>query len=333
MRIEGAARVPAAARSVSWRVPAAVCLLVIAVLLPFGLNNYWLRLITTGLMFGGLAHALNLMVGLAGWPALGNVVFFGLGGYGTAVLSTRLGAPPLVAIAFGAVLASMCALAASRAMLSLRGSHFLMATVALNYAVLEFVVVAKGLTNGPQGITLAPLFDGPPDVVYRMFFYLFLAVVGVSTLVLLAMRGSRLGYGLLAIKGNEDAALMLGVPVFRYKAVAWAVSAALSGLIGGIYAYWVGFIDPRTVFDLGISLEVFLMVLLGGRLIVVGPIVGALAYEIIAVSAWGRFQEARLAVLGALLVGLVVFLPGGVPDLLDRLTTFRSRLRSRRDAP
>jgi branched-chain amino acid transport system permease protein len=137
------------------------------------------------------------------------------------------------------------------------------------------------------------------------------------------LRRSRLGYGLLAIKGNEDAALMLGVPTFRYKAVAWAASAALSGIIGGVYAFWIGYIDPESVFDLLISLTVILMVLLGGRLLVLGPIIGALAYEIVDVVAWREFNEARLAALGIALVLIVRFVPGGLPEIYDHIARFR----------
>jgi branched-chain amino acid transport system permease protein len=155
--------------------------------------------------------------------------------------------------------------------------------------------------------------------VYTVFYFIFLAVLAISSVVLLVLRRSRLGYGLLAIKGNEDAAMMLGVPAFRYKAVAWALSAGLTGVIGGIYAFWIGYIDPDSVFDLLISLTVILMVLLGGRLLILGPLMGALAYTIVDVLAWREFNEARLAALGILLAVVVRFVPGGLPELYDHL--------------
>jgi branched-chain amino acid transport system permease protein len=100
-------------------------------------------------------------------------------------------------------------------MLSLRGSYFLMATVALNFAMLELTQVGRALTNGPQGLTLDPVVTGSPQSVYTTFYFVFLAALGFSSVVLLLLRRSRLGYGLLAIKGNEDAALM---PVSRPSA-------------------------------------------------------------------------------------------------------------------
>lgn len=285
--------------------------------LPFVVGNFWLRVATSTLMFAGLGHAMQIMIGLAGWPALGNVVFFGVGAYGAALSHLHFDLPFPVAALVGGAVASLVSLVASRAMLSLRGSYFLMATVALNFAVYELTLVSRDLTNGARGLTLAPVVSGTPQFVYTVFFYSFLAIVVISSVVLLLLRRSRLGHGLLAIKGNEDAALMLGVPDFRYKASAWAISAAISGVIGGMYAFWIGYIDPESVFDLLISLAVILMVLLGGRLLVAGPLIGALIYQVIDIVAWRELNEARLAALGLALVVIVRFLPGGLPELAD----------------
>jgi branched-chain amino acid transport system permease protein len=323
---------PRPSRTVPWKVVAVLVLAVALIVLPFGVGNFWLRTLTTTLMFAGLGHAMQLMVGLAGWPALGNVVFFGVGAYTAGLLSLRADVPPPIAIALGGIVAGAVALAAARAMLALRGSYFLMATVALNFAMLELVLVARDITNGAQGLTLQPVVTGSPQTVYLAFYFIFLATLGASSLVIALVRRSRLGHGLLAIKGNEDAALMLGIPAFRYKAVAWGASAALSGVIGGIYAFWIGYIDPESVFDLLISLTVILMVLLGGRLLILGPIIAAFAYEVVDVVAWRELNEARLAALGLALVVVVRFLPGGLPELVDHLARLR-RARSPDEVP
>ena len=314
-----------------WRLPLLVVIAALVIVLPFGLGNFWVRVMTTGLMFAGLGLAMQIMIGLAGWPALGNVVFFGVGAYAASLAHLRADLPIYLAIPLGGFIAALVALVAARAMLSLRGSYFLMATVALNFAMLELTMVARAITNGPQGLTLPPAISGSPQFVYTFFYFVFLAVLTLSAVVLLLLRRSRLGYGLLAIKGNEDAALMLGVPTFRYKAIAWALSAGLTGIVGGVYAFWIGYIDPESVYDLLISLAVILMVLLGGRLLIVGPVVGALAYEFVDVVAWREFNEARLAVLGIALVLVVRLLPGGIPELYDHLTRYRSARASRQE--
>jgi len=323
--VAGAAAEPSGTgrRAVPWRAILLAIIVAGLILVPFGLGNFWLRVTTTMLMFAGLGHAMQLMIGLAGLPALGNIVFFGVGAYAAALLTLRVGLPPPVAIGLGGAVAAAVGLATSRAMLSLRGSYFLMATVALNFALLELVQVTREWTNGPQGLTLPSIVSGSPQTVYLTFYFLFLAVLGASSLLIVLIRRSRLGYGLLAIKGNEDAALMLGIPAFRYKAMAWCASAALSGVIGGIYAMWIGYIDPESVFDLLISLTVILMVLLGGRLLILGPILGAFAYELVDVIAWRELNEARLAGLGIALVVVVRYLPGGLPELVDHVRRWR----------
>lgn len=314
----------------SWLV---VGLLVAGLLaVPFVAGNFWLRVATTALMYAGLGHAMQLMVGLAGWPALGNVVFFGVGAYTAGLLNLNAGVPVVFAIPIGGVVAAIVSVAASRAMLSLRGSYFLMATVALNFARLELVMVARDITNGPRGLTLDPVVSGSPQTVYQTFYLIFLGVLGASSLLIALVRRSRLGYGLLAIKGNEDAALMLGIPSFRYKALAWAASAALSGVIGGIYAFWIGYIDPESVFDLLVSLTVILLVLLGGRLLILGPILAAFAYELVDVTAWRELNEARLAALGIALVIVVRYLPGGLPELADHIGRWRRPAASTAEA-
>lgn len=302
----------------------------VLVLLPWLVGNFWLRVSTTALMVAALALALNLMVGLAGYPALGNMVFFGVGGYVTALLAANLHMTPAVAIALGSLAAAGYALLASRAMLSLRGSYFLMATVALNFMTLELVVVLRGITRGARGVTVPPLVTGDPSTVYDTFYFLFLALLAVAAIVLLVVRRSRLGLGLLAIKGNEDAAMMLGVPTFRYKAVAWALSAALTGAVGALHAYWIGFIDPDASFDLISSLEVFLVTLLGGPMLVLGPIVASFLYQVAGVVAWSNFTEAHLAVLGILIVVVVMYLPGGLPELPVKARAVVARIREGR---
>lgn len=320
------------ASRVGWRVPLIVAFCAVMLVLPFVLGNFWLRVMTTALMFAGMGHGMQMIFGLAGWPALGNVVFFGVGAYAAALLNLRADVPALLAVPLGGVAAALVALVAARAMLSLRGSYFLMATVALNAAMLELTQVGRALTNGPQGLTLDPVVSGSPQFVYQTFYFIFLAAVGLSAGLLLLLRHSRLGYGLLAIKGNEDAALMLGIPSFRYKAIAWAASAGVTGVIGGIYAFWIGYIDPESAFDLLISLAVILMVLLGGRLLVFGPIIGAFLYELVDVVAWRELNEARLAALGIALVIIVRFLPGGLPELSDHVARLVRRRPVREEA-
>ena len=321
-------------RLIAGRAGLIVAALIVLAVTPYWLDNYWLRIVTSALMFGAMAQALNCLVGLVGYPSLGNVVFFGVGAYTAAILGEREILSPVLSIVAGGLVAGLYALLAARAMLGLRGSYFLMATVALNGLTLEVAIVARDLTGGTLGLRAPALLIGTPAEVYQAFYFIFLGLVAVSTVVLLTMRRSKLGFGLLAIRGNEDAAEALGVPTFRYKTIAWTASALLTGWVGGVYAYWIGFVDPDAVFDLVLSLMVFLMVLIGGRWLVIGPLIGAGMIEYLDVTAWSRFSELHLGVVGLGIVALVTFLPGGISELpakhsLDRFRRRRVAARAR----
>jgi branched-chain amino acid transport system permease protein len=316
-------------RLVAGRAGLIVAALIVLAVAPYGLDNYWLRVLTTALMFGAMAQALNCLVGLAGYPSLGNVVFFGVGAYAAAILGEREILSPVLSIVAGGLVAAVYALLTARAMLGLRGSYFLMATVALNGLTLEIAVVARDLTGGTLGLRAPALLIGTPAEVYQAFYFIFLGLVAVSSIVLLALRRSKLGFGMLAIRGNEDAAEALGVPTFRYKTVAWTASALLTGWVGGVYAYWIGFVDPDAVFDLVLSLMVFLMVLIGGRWLVIGPLIGAGIIQYLDVTAWSRFSELHLGVVGLVIVLLVTFLPGGISELPAKVRLSRDWFRRR----
>jgi branched-chain amino acid transport system permease protein len=311
------------------RIGLLVAAILVLAVVPFGLDNYWLRVLTTALMFGAMAQALNCLVGLAGYPSLGNVVFFGVGAYAAAILGDREVLSPPLAIMAGGIVAGLYALLTARAMLGLRGSYFLMATVALNGLTLEVAIVARELTGGTLGLRAPALLIGSPAEVYQTFYFIFLGLVAVSSIVLFTLRRSKLGFGMLAIRGNEDAAEALGVPTFWYKTVAWTASAVLTGWVGGVYAYWIGFVDPDAVFDLVVSLMVFLMVLIGGRWLVIGPLIGAGIIQYLDVTAWSRFSEWHLGVVGLVIVLLVTFLPGGISELPARFKQTVDRFRRR----
>lgn len=294
---------------------------------PLALNNYWLRIVTTALMFGALGQALNVIVGLTGYPALGNVVFFGVGAYVAAILSGRDIMSPLLALLVAGPAAGAFALLVARAMLSLRGAYFLMATVALNGLVQQIALVTGDLTHGPRGLNVPALVTGDSDFVYASYLYLFMGLVALCSLVLVGLRRTRMGFGMLAIRGNENAAQALGIPTFRYKTIAWVLSAMLTGWIGACYAYWLVFIDPATVFDLLLSLTALLMVLIGGRWLVLGPILGAALIEYLDVTAWSKSTELHEGILGLAIVVLVVFLPGGVSEVPAQIRKRLSRIR------
>ncbi len=152
------------------------------------------------------------------------------------------------------------------------------------------------------------------------FFYLMLAILAGATLVNWWLSASRFGYGLIAIREDEDAAGAMGINAPLYKTIAFALSGTFAGLAGGVFAYWITFIDPDAVFKMSTTVQMIIMAVLGGSGTVLGPLLGA--FLLSSVSEVLATQLATLAELfyGVIIVLVVLFMPKGLFDLIRRRT-------------
>ena len=280
-------------------------------LLPSLVSLYWLRVVTGMLMLAVVAQGINIMAGFIGYPAFGNVVFFGLGAYGTGIAMSSLGQPLAVGVALGVGAAAILALVVGALLLRLRGHYFAIATLGLNEAISAVVANLTWVTGGGTGLSL-PVVDGTAAEIAHASYFRFLALCGLSVLVALFLRRSRFGYACRAIRANEEAAESAGVPTLLVKTIAWLISAVLTAVAGGFYARWVGFIEPPAVFDMSISVKAFVMFLIGGAGTVFGPLIGAVAIEGITTAAWSHLLKAHLLVLGITIMLVVLVLPQGI---------------------
>jgi branched-chain amino acid transport system permease protein len=263
-----------------------------------------------------LATNLNVMIGYAGYINFGNIVFFGLGGYICVDLVTRGGWPLIAAALAAGVAVSLIALVFGAAILRLRGAFFALATIGVNEAVRQTVTNFEPW-GGATGIYLsfdayAPL-GGPVAALWLVY----LLLVGVMVLSLLAsytIKISKFGLGLLAIGQNEDAAGVLGVRTPRLKALAYSASAFFPAVAGGLYFFKSGIIEPTGAFDLTLSIEAIVMVMLGGYGTVTGPLVGAFVYEELRgyLLTSPTVSQLQLVIAGLLLLAMVLFAPGGL---------------------
>jgi branched-chain amino acid transport system permease protein len=269
-----------------------------------------------------LASNLNLMIGYAGYVNFGNIVFFGLGGYISVYLVDAWQWPVMAAALVGGCVVSVLALLFGLGILRLRGAFFALATIGVNEAIRQFVANFEPW-GGATGIYLsidayAPL-GGPMQALWTAYFGM-VALMGASLFLSYAIRNSKFGLGLLAIGQNEDAAAVLGVPTPRYKALVYSVSAFLPALAGGLYFFKSGIIEPTGAFNLSLSIEAIVMVMLGGQGTVIGPAIGAFLYEelrgLLLVSE--TFSHFQLVVAGSLLLVIVLFVPGGLMGLIHR---------------
>jgi branched-chain amino acid transport system permease protein len=300
-------------------VAAAAAILVVA--LPLLVSGYWVRVATTVLMYVALTAAYNIIAGYAGYPALGNVVFFGLGAYTAGVGMTAAGLPIAVALLLGGVVPVLYAVALGVPILRTRGHYFVMATIGVNEATREMIANLDRWTEGSRGITL-PLLDLEPRASSMLFYGLMLALAAGTVVTTAVVARTRLGYGWRAIRANEQAAVAMGVDATRYKVAAWALSACFTGLTGAVYALWTTFIEPAGVFSVLIVVKFTVMLLLGGQGTVLGPVIGAVVVEVLSTLVWGEFPHLHLGIFGVLVVVIVLFVPSGIMDLFTRRWSF-----------
>lgn len=300
----------------------ALALLVLALLLllaaPLLAGAYWLRVLSTIFMYAVIAQGINLMAGYTGYPAFGNVVFFGLGAYTTAVLMVKLNLSFALAAIAGTLLCPLMALAVGPPLLRLKGHYFAIATLGLNEAVKEIVANATTLTGGGMGLSL-PIPSGSAAANAAMFYWLFLAVMLAGTWITWEFSRRRLGLACRAIRDNETKAEAAGLFTTRYKTVTWMISAALTGAVGSINAYWLTYIDAPSTFDMAIAVKAFVIFLLGGAATVFGPIVGAFLVEMLATLTWSKLLNWHLGALGLLIMLVVLCFPDGLRVGLRRL--------------
>jgi len=301
-------------------------------------QSYLLHVLSLISIYTILAVGLNLLMGYAGQVSLGHAAFYGLGAYTSAILtagpSLAQHLSPLLALPIGIVLTAAVALLIGMPCLRLRGHYLAMATLGFGWIVYIVMRQWSNVTGGISGLTDIPklavgglVFDS--DV---KWFYL-TVVSAVLTMVLSAnIIRSRVGRALRALHGSENAAATLGVNVAYYKVLVFVIAAALAAFAGSLYAHKVNFISPNS-FGFLISVELVVMVVVGGMASVWGAVVGAttitLLFEWLADlgQEYPAFQDMNGVAYGLILVVVMVFLPAGLTvgtrDLL--LRWFRRR--------
>jgi branched-chain amino acid transport system permease protein len=300
------------------RVALALCMALLA-LAPLTMSGYWLRLLTNVFMLAIMAESVNLITGFTGYPALGNVVFFGVGAYAQGVLMQHAKLPFLAGLPLAGLTAALYAFLLGFAVLRTKGHYFLMATLGVMEATREVVNNLGGWTGGEQGLFF-PVTTFTPQELNRFFYYVMGGTLVLCVATCWWVVRSRVGYAIRAIKASEAAAGVLGIPTTFYKTLSWAISAGFTGLSGAIYGYWATFIEPRAVFDVLLAVKFFVMMLLGGPGTILGPVFGAFALEISSDVIWSWFPEWQLAILGATLILVILLIPNGVAAFLrDRL--------------
>ena len=266
-----------------------------------------------------LATSWSILSGYAGYFSFGHGAFFGAGMYTTATLTARFGVPFLATLPLAALVAALLAAGIGAVVFRvkrLRGELFGLLTLAITF-VLATIVLNTPIDGGPgvylSSVPVPRLMPSPTGTIYLLG--LVLAIVALATAR--AVSRSRLGLGLFAIHDDEDAAEVKGVPTFRYKLIAFAISAAIAGAAGGIQAIYVGYVTVGETFAITVPLYVVLMSILGGTRQWLGPAAGA---TIITASLYA-FTSGESAVIGRAVVAfamilVILFVPDGIVPAL-----------------
>lgn len=288
---------------------------------PLVVSNSYLRYVgVLTVMYMVLSTSWNLMGGFTGYISLGHVAFFGIGAYTAGLFVLRLDVPNIPAVLLAGVVVGLMGAAIGYVALRVRGSSFVIVTIALVYMGGLLVQGWGSLTNGSSGLTIPSGFDGARVDLHRFYHWHFSVLLLVVLSLWWFIDRSKFGMGLKAVREDEDKAQSLGVPTASFKLVAFTLSAAFTGLGGGLYASWFGFLDPIFAFQILISSQIVLMALLGGMRTLWGPVLGAVILIPSTEYFLVRFGETQLHLIASgLLLGVVVLLmPDGIIPMVKR---------------
>lgn len=274
------------------------------------------------LMYVALASSLNILLGYTGYVNFGHIVFWGLGGYLGFYLMSALKLPLYVAVIGGGAFAGVLAFLLGSAILRLRGAYFALATIGINEAARAFVSNFAPF-GGPTGMSLNfqvyTDYGGAMQALW-ITYWAMLALALIAVTLSFSIKSSKFGLGLMAIRENESTAEVIGVVTPRAKTWAYVLSAIIPGMVGVLFFFKNGNVEPGDAFRLHTSIEIIVMLMLGGQGTLLGPVLGAAGYErlrgLLLISP--VFKNIQLAVAGVLLLVIVLFIPAGIVGWIRR---------------
>jgi len=292
--------------------------------LPIG--NYQLHIIIIGCIYAVMVLSLNLITGYVGELSLGNVAFFGVGAF-TSALLTLGGVSFWVSFLAAGMVAGIFGSLIGYITLKLRGAYFVIVTLAFAEILRLIDTNWTSLTNGPMGLSNIPLPEIHIPYLLNItfsdkihFYYLSLGLLLLALYVVYRLVNSRIGRAWVSIRENEDLAKSIGINAFNYALLAFVVGAIFTGLGGSVYAHYMSFIGPD-VFSFSITVSMLIMLIMGGKGTIIGPIIGAFVFT--ALPEYLRIAQLyRLSILGIILIFAVIFLPAGIVSMPKRIISF-----------
>jgi ABC-type branched-subunit amino acid transport system ATPase component/ABC-type branched-subunit amino acid transport system permease subunit len=312
-------RTPSKALRSPWTAVIALAILLLALFPVLSDDLYYQNMFILSMVFAIGAVGLNIITGYAGYISLGQGAFIGLGAYTVGICVSDIGGSPWVWVPVAGLLSGAVAALLGVVAMRARGHSFVILTIAFLFLVQLLATNWDELTNGTGGITL-PIPTWSAEYQFWPFYYALMGLLAVSLLASWWIRRNKFGMGLIAIREDEDKAATVGVSTPTYKILAFVASAVFVGMAGGVYGYYISFIDPLGMFNILLSVQIILSLLLGGRATLWGPVLGAFIIEWLNETSNNEFGggNARLLIFGGLLALVVLFLPQGIIPTVER---------------
>jgi branched-chain amino acid transport system permease protein len=322
---------------ISWRAAGILVIAAALAVFPLVFTNGLVDTIgVDAVIFVSAAAAWNIFSGYSGYISLGHAVFFGTGAY-TVAIGARdwhlAGDAVFALLPLAAAVAALIAVPLGLVALRVRRHTFVVVTIAF-FFIFQLMAFNFSFTAGSTGI-IAPVLNWQPTTYDNPFYYTALGIAAATTALAWLIRGSRFGLQLRAIRDDEDRARGLGVRAMRVKLAAFVISALITGLVGGLWFYFIGEALPQFAFDPIFDLSVALMAFLGGLGTVAGPVLGALIIESAQQYLTTTISNDYLSeiLLGALFLAVILLLPRGViPTASEKISQWRARRHAAADS-
>lgn len=320
-----------------WRTLWLPALAVAALVLPLLVTNpFATDIFIRILLFAFVGVAWNLMGGYAKQLSLGHAAYFGLGAYTSTILLIRFDVSPWIGILVGGVVAMLASLPIGALCFRLRGPYFAIATIATAQVLMLLFLKFRDFAWGAEGTTIPNLGNAPLMMQFdakAAYYYIALDLLALGLAITYAIERSWIGFYLVAVGEDEDAAEAIGVDALKIKRNIYMISAFLTALAGTFYVQYIYFIDPNTAFSFNVSVEAALVSIVGGIGTLWGPVVGTVLLETASalLQSWlgGGHGGVQLTVYSLILIAVILWRPSG---LLGLATDAYARLVAARPA-
>ncbi len=312
-------------------------LVVLLCLLPTVVTKpYYLHVIIMCILWAYLASCWNLIGGFAGQLSLGHGIYTAAGAYVTMILFNTYGLSPWLGMFVGGGVAVLLSFIVGYPTFKLRGAYYALATVAIGEAIVVLInntgEVGKYVIGGAEGLIVKMVGNSAAAIQFNSkipYYYIVLFMLFMIIFISNWVKESKLGYYLVALREDEEAAAAMGINVRRNKLIAGAISAFFTALGGVFYAVLIRYLEPNAIAGASMSNQMVFLTIVGGAGTVLGPVIGgillSLVSEIIRFYLGGQLMGLHLFIYGLIVMLMIIFQPKGIMDLVDRIKRRKSR--------